>query len=1047
MIIDRNLLFAVLALQGDFLNQQQFLEICREWASRKQVPLGELLVQCGWLTPADRTAVDLLVEKKLHKHCDDERASLLAQTDEWVRQSLLGLADVGITHVLSAGGAAAAPARLLPAPAAKPQFGGRGRYTLTRLQASGGLGHVWLAHDPELERDVALKEIRPEHGESAMTCTRFLGEARITGRLEHPGIVPVYELARDVSGRPFYTMRFIQGRTLTAAIEEYHQLQQTSQLPQNQGNPRQAHLVFRELLQRFISVCQTISYAHSKGILHRDLKPDNVMLGEFGETLVVDWGLAKPYTGHGIKSSGSEVGARRLPANPFESGSSSQSPSSLTQEGNIIGTPMYMAPEQTIGDPHLLGPWTDIHALGILLYILLTGKPPYSGDVVDVMLQIRDRLPVPPSHLHRTVPRALEAVCLKALAKNPADRYGSATELAAEIQHWLADEPVQACREPLGTRLRRWVKRHRALVTGAAATVIVGVVALLVSTVFLTVANQRERVAKQEAEQQRDRADKNLDLARKAVDDTLAHIAAHPRLRQPDLLSLRRDLLAQVVPFYKQFVEQRADDPRVEADHGNAYGQLALVHHELGQTDLAITELRQKQAIYRTLTARHPHEWKYHQELASSLNNLSILLRTAGRREEAGNMLRECIHLQQSLPPPVQARDLLAACHVSLGNLLHENGDLEGAVAALEEARRLFQAVVSTSPGNVKNRQGLAACENNLGILLSGLERPLEADTVLQHAVQLREELAAERPEPGTRLDLARTYSSLGTHWSKQDSRLQEAEALYRKAIALLEPITRTPPVLPEYRRELALLRIHLGTLLQDLGQPQEAAAALQEAVVLLEKLRQEVPLVLTYGMDLGSAYGRLGNLVTASGQPEAALGHYAKAIAVLEACRKQDQNQAQVRLLLCTTHWHRAEALTILGRHSEALTDWDRAIAMSSSGAELYHLHHAASVARSGRIQEALDTAERFAAGATSGPLLVALARLHAIAAAGLPDPTQRERHAVQALELLEQAQQAKAFQDRWYRELLRTGKDFEPLRNKAEFRKLLDAVAGKGQ
>src|SRR5262249_24479469 len=149
-----------------------------------------------------------------------------------------------------------------------------GRYRQIRHHAQGGLGRINLAEDPKLGRTVALKEIRPEHSNCATTVARFVNEAAITGQLEHPGIVPVYTLDEHPDGQPYYAMRFIQGRTLTEAIIDYHQT----------PDP----LVFRELLQRFIAVCQTIAYAHSKGVVHRDLKPDNIMLGAFGETLVLD---------------------------------------------------------------------------------------------------------------------------------------------------------------------------------------------------------------------------------------------------------------------------------------------------------------------------------------------------------------------------------------------------------------------------------------------------------------------------------------------------------------------------------------------------------------------------------------------------------------------------------------------------------------------------------------------------------------------------------------------------------------------------------------
>jgi eukaryotic-like serine/threonine-protein kinase len=1047
MIIDRNLLFAVLALQGDFLARQQFLEVCRSWAPRKHSSLAELLVQSGWLTAADKAAVDRLIERKLGKQNGDVRATLLAHTDEWMRQSLLSLGDAGIAHVLSA---KSAPTKLTPPVAPQPQFGRRERYTLSRLHASGGLGHIWIAHDPDLDRDVALKEIRPEHGDQDETVRmRFLGEARITGRLEHPGVVPVYELSQDSAGRPFYAMRFIQGRTLTDAIEEYHQQRVAAggTKPAEEAKGQPLPFVFRELLRRFIGVCQTVGYAHSKGIIHRDLKTDNVMLGDFGETLIVDWGLAKPFGDGEVPESWLGGATMNAPAPPSPTtmaagGSGRQSSSALTQDGNIIGTPMFMAPEQTIGNPQLLGPWTDIHALGLMLYILLTGKAPYDGEVMEVMLKVRNRLPVPPSHLNRQVPRALEAVCLKALAKQPADRYPSAAELAEEIQRWLADEPVQACREAASVRLRRWVKRNRTLVTGAGAAMLVGMVALVIATVFLTAANQREREAAQQAALERDRADKNLELARKAVDDTLASVAAHPRLRQPDLIGLRRQLLSNMVPFYEQFAQQRADDPRLEAERGMAYGQLARVHHSLGQTDLAIKELREKEAIFRKLMATHAQTPPHSLQVASTLNSLSIMLRAVGRREESTNALMDAIRLLRYLPPDARPPELMAACLVSHGNLLQEDSDHHGAAQAFREARQLFLGLSATKPDEESYRHGLAACENNLGIILSGLDQTEEADEMLRHAVTLREKMWNDRKEPENVLSLACTYGSLANHWSKQSEKRQEAGELYRKAVTILEPLIRKPEALPEYRREMALLLRHQIKLLDNLGRLPEAEPSARLAIEQLKMLHQESR-GNAYRIELGIAYGQLGDVLQAKEQHEAALPPYADAITLLHAKPGQDP-LPQVRQLLRDTLGQRAEALTHLGRHEEALKDWESAITLSAGDADLFRVHHAASLARAGKVPAALAAAERWDSAAASGPMLLVLARLHSVVAKHHPDTTQRETCAARALELLGLAYDANAFKERRNQAMLTKCKDFDILRGKPEFQKLLKEVTG---
>jgi serine/threonine-protein kinase len=333
------------------------------------------------------------------------------------------------------------------------------RYLPLRFHARGGLGEVFVARDEQLQREVALKRIKSEHADHPDSRQRFLREAEVTSRLEHPGVVPVHGLAHDPEGRPCYAMRFVQGETLQEAIYRFHDADKPGRDPGERG------LTLRQLLSRFIAVCNTIAYAHSRGILHRDLKPANIMLGKYGETLVVDWGLAKPFTRTEVERT---TGEETLCPTPEEAGGG-------TRIGQAVGTPAYMSPEQAAGQP--LSPASDIFGLGATLYTLLTGQPPYKGD--RVMDKARLGKLIPPQRIKKEVPRALEAVCLKAMAVDPQERYATALELAADVEHWLADEPVTAHREPRVVKTGRWLRRHRPLVAG--------VVALLLAAVPLSI--------------------------------------------------------------------------------------------------------------------------------------------------------------------------------------------------------------------------------------------------------------------------------------------------------------------------------------------------------------------------------------------------------------------------------------------------------------------------------------------------------------------------------------------------------------------------------
>ena len=350
------------------------------------------------------------------------------------------------------------------------------RYQVLESYAKGGLGEVFRARDGELNREVALKEIQSQHAFHPDKQARFLREARITGNLEHPGIVPVYGLGHYEDGRPYYAMRFIKGDTLRDAIDRYHSLRGTGKT--------EAGLELRKLLNRFIDVCNAIEYAHSRRVVHRDLKPANIMLGEYGETLVVDWGLAKLSTRRQQQTSHPESSVYEQPSNLNE-----------TQMGTTVGTPAYMAPEQASGDLATVGNCSDIYSLGATLYHLLVGKPPFTDrDTFRLLKKARNAEYEHPRSIVSTIPKALEAICLRAMSLQPEDRYRTANALAEDIEHWLADEPIAVHREPLPERVSRWTRRHRgATLAGGLALATVAVVSIVAS---LLVGQARQQESK-----------------------------------------------------------------------------------------------------------------------------------------------------------------------------------------------------------------------------------------------------------------------------------------------------------------------------------------------------------------------------------------------------------------------------------------------------------------------------------------------------------------------------------------------------------------------
>jgi WD40 repeat protein/serine/threonine protein kinase len=477
---DRNLLFGILALQMDFIGRDALIAAMNAWVLDKSKPLGQILVEQGALDAGNRAWLEGGVERHLERHGDNPERSLAAiAVPTPLRQELSSLADGDLEASL-----AHVPSELPSTLAYVPGPDGALRYQVLRPHARGGLGEVFVALDQELHREVALKEIDAKHADDPHSRGRFVREAEITGGLEHPGVVPVYGLGRYPDGRPFYAMRFIRGQTFKDAIGRFHE---------SPGHAlSHSDLEFRQLLSRFVAVCNAVAYAHSRGVIHRDLKPSNVMLGPYGETLVVDWGLAKAV--------GRDAVDDAAPAEPTLVPVLAEG-SSATRTGATLGTPAYMSPEQAAGRMDLLGPPSDIYSLGATLYTLLAGRPPVEGkDAAEVLGKAQRGEWLPPRRMKADVPGALDAICRKALAREPGQRYGTALELAADVERWLADEPVAAYAEPWVVRSRRWMRRHRVLVSTAVGMLIVALLGATVGLVLISSAWDKEAAARKTAE-------------------------------------------------------------------------------------------------------------------------------------------------------------------------------------------------------------------------------------------------------------------------------------------------------------------------------------------------------------------------------------------------------------------------------------------------------------------------------------------------------------------------------------------------------------------
>ena len=439
MSADRNLLFGLIALQNGLIDQGQLVAAFQSWTLDRSRPLAAHLVERGELDGGDVAALEGLLNTYIKKYGTIEGSLAAVHASRSTVEELAALGNLEVEASLAAvfSDLTEPGADLTASYTVGTSTSDGRRFRILRPHARGGLGAVFVALDEELHREVALKQILDGHADDPTSRQRFLIEAEITGKLEHPGIVPVYGLGRDGDGHPYYVMRLIRGDSLKEAIQRCY----ADEAMKTDAGRRSLQL--RKLLRSFTDVCNAIEYAHSRGVIHRDIKPANVVIGEHGETLVVDWGIAKPL---GRVGPGSQAGDWML--FPSSAGTSAE-----TLPGAAMGTPAYMSPEQAGGDLEAQGPRSDVYSLGATLYCLLTGKPPLEGDDVGAILRAVQKGEFPrPRRLEPSIDRALEAVCLKAMALKPEDRYATPRALAEDVERWLADQPVLAYAEPLWTR-------------------------------------------------------------------------------------------------------------------------------------------------------------------------------------------------------------------------------------------------------------------------------------------------------------------------------------------------------------------------------------------------------------------------------------------------------------------------------------------------------------------------------------------------------------------------------------------------------------------
>jgi eukaryotic-like serine/threonine-protein kinase len=809
---DRNLLFGILALQMEFVTRDALIAAMHAWVLAKQRPLGDLLQERGALSPSQRQALDLIASEHLKAHGGDPQRSLAAMAlPSTLIEDLESVADAEVEASMASTGLSS-----LATVSARQPIPNGARYEVLRPHARGGLGLVSVARDAELGRDVALKEIQDEFADDAENRNRFLREAEVTGGLEHPGIVPVYGLGAFTSGRPYYAMRLIRGESLQEAVRKLH--------------AGDTEYTLRGLLTRFVVVCNTVAYAHSRGVIHRDLKPANVMLGPYGETLVVDWGLAK------VVGSSSET--RPVARAPEGTLLVSGGDESVTRAGSLLGTPGYMSPEQARGEVDTLKRATDIYSLGATLYTMLTGQPPVRGDdAIPILEKVWSGDWPPPRQVNATVPHALDAICRKAMAMRPGDRYDSALSLAADVEHWLADEPVTAYREPLPARLGRWGRRNQQAVIGG----VILLAAAMISSVAITVTSERARKQAELAERatvvQKEIAESNAAQTRAVLDFVSQKVfaAARPKGQEGGLgreVTLRQAVEAALPFVAKRFQHQPLIEARLRMELGNSFTYL-------GDPQLAADQYLAAGAILSE------HEGPDHADTLTAMNNLAASYANLGRQAEALKLYEDTFALRKAKLGPDHPDTLQ-----SMNNLANSFAAVDRQADALQLREQTVELMKQKLGAD--HRDTLKSM-NNLANSYLAVGRPADALNLLEKTLELQKDRFG--PDDADALqsmdNLANICLALG--------RVPDSVKLHEQTLEL-----RKAKFGPDHRETLQTMN-NLAVSYAAAGRQAEALKLRQETVVLMKsKLGTDDSDTLMSMYNLANSYGELGRVADA---------------------------------------------------------------------------------------------------------------------------------------------------------------------------------------
>jgi serine/threonine-protein kinase len=740
---------------------------------------------------------------------------------------------------------------------------------LLGVLGSGGMGVVFKARQPTLGRDVAVKVLREAHLGGSGQRERFLQEARAVARLQHPHLVRLYEFGEVPGGggatsQPYLVLEYVSGGSLADLLRG-------SPLP-----PKAAARLVETL-------AEAIHYAHQQGVIHRDLKPANVLLqrSEDGEPQPGQGAGSAAFSPRGSLAADVCAKVTDFGLAKFLAGTD------LTRTGDVLGTPSYMAPEQTAGKSGVIAAAVDVYGLGAILYEALTGRPPFMAETAVATLgQVQQEEPVPPRRLQPTVPRDLETICLKCLRKEAGRRYASAQELADDLRRFLTGESIRARPVGAGERAIRWCRRNPVVAALVAALVLVflagGCGVLWQWQRARRIADQAEQIAA-DFQRERDRAEHHLQMVRDRV-DSLSRLGHDLFERRGQHLTGQR-VLEEALAFYRELLPDEGNDPKVRRAAATLFGEVAWIQHRLGQAGKAAEAWDHKAKLLTSLVEEEPASQSLRMELAHAYRWRGNMLRDLGKAREARAVYDQAAELHEGLlrESPDEAR-----YQMQLANTLLNTADVLSPRDQKEELEKLYRrsveldrAAVGAAPDDPQFRGELALALLSQGSFFLDTGRCYQAEAVVREALAIYQRLLAGGHSKGdTQTYLARNFVSLGRVLAAT-GQARDAEAAYRKAVALLDPFVEEWPESAYPRLGLAQALAGLADLLKGPDRQREAEEIRRRVIGHCETLRANAPEDPQYRQALVRSYLALVGLLWQLGRQGEAAEPYRKALAV----------------------------------------------------------------------------------------------------------------------------------------------------------------------